>query len=74
MQKLKNVKKFEVGQLRFEVLVNSENTIYMLYIYALRGYSGYEVAQLQKNNFSENSLMYMLYIWHGGCFMKRTQK
>ena len=32
------------------------------------------VAPTSKKNFSENSLVLMLYIWHSGCFMKPTHK
>ena len=48
--------------------------IYIFYIYALRGYSGWWSCPTSKIFFSENSLVYMLYIWHSGRIMKPTQK
>ena len=47
---------------------------YIFYIYALRGYSGWWSCPTSKNFFSENSLVYMLYIWHSGCIMKTARK
>ena len=47
---------------------------YIFYIYALRGYSGWWSCPTSKNFFSENSLVYMLYIWHSGCIMKLARK
>ena len=51
-----------------------EYAIYMFYIYTWRNYSGYWSCPTSKKDFSENSLTYMLYIWHGRCFMKSIQK
>ena len=66
---------FEVWQLYFEVLATSKNTQYIYFTYTLWGaIVGSEVSQLQKKVFSENSLVFMLYIWHSGCFMKPTHK
>ena len=47
---------------------------YIFYIYALRGYSGWWSCPTSKIFFSENSLVYMLYIWHSGCIMKLARK
>ena len=48
--------------------------IYIFYIYALRGYSGWWNCPTSKKNFSENSLVHMLYIWHSGRIMKPARK
>ena len=48
--------------------------IYIFYIYALRDYSGWWSCPTSKIFFSENSLVYMLYIWHNGRIMKPSRK
>ena len=51
-ESLRKCKKFEVGQLHFEVLATSKNTQYIYFIYTLWGtIVGGEVAQLQKFSF-----------------------
>ena len=56
-------------------MATSENTQYIYFTYTLWGaIVGCEVAQLQKLFFSENPLVYMLFIWHSGRIMKPTWK
>ena len=42
--------------------------IYIFYIYALRDYSRWWSCPTSKKKISENSLVYMLYIWHSGSY------